>query len=777
MIRFGLHLTLRTGREALTRLLVTTGAVAVGVSLLLCVLATYHAYQATVGRSCWECTQPQSGPAPAATLLWNYGEDYYQGEKIERLDVASLAATTPVVPGLHRMPAPGQFYASPALAALLKTVPADQLGDRFPGTLAGAIGDAGLTSPDELAIVIGHTATDLATRPNTGWVSRINTAPRQFSTSQFYRFGFAMGAVALLVPMLVLIGTATRLAAARREERFAALRLVGATQRQVGLIASVDAMLGGLLGALLGIAGYAALRPMLASLSLIGARFFDADIRLPAWGYPAVLVGVPLAAAVASVLSLYRVGVSPLGVSRKVTPPPPRAWRLILLGIGLPLFCVPLLRNAQSERHNPGPAVLSLVLVIVGLMVAGPWLTMRAARLLARVARSGPAVLAARRLADNPRAAYRSVSGLVLAVMIGTALAALVTAALTAQQTSEDNQLNTVLRADFAPKPVCAGPCRQSAPPADQTPPADQGQPAGQGQPADQGQSAGKGQPAGQGQPAGEGLAPAATAALIRDLTALPGTHAIPIYVGHDSRVITCTDLRQVPALGTCPPGAEAVVIDTGALFTDNIAALNTTMPLVRATSETTSVDPSQLNLAAMLVSTDGPAALERARTLLSRYPTGSHEDSDAAQTFGEVARARATLYLEMQRAVIIVAGLTLLIAGCSLAVAVSGAIIERKRPFTLLRLTGTPVRALYRVVLLETIVPLVAATVVAAAVGFTVALPIARALAPRSHTAPLPGPAYYLTLGSGLLFAVAIILACLPVLGRITVTDNIRFE
>jgi hypothetical protein len=35
----------------------------------------------------------------------------------------------------------------------------------------------------------------------------------------------------------------------------------------------------------------------------------------------------------------------------------------------------------------------------------------------------------------------------------------------------------------------------------------------------------------------------------------------------------------------------------------------------------------------------------------------------------------------------------------------------------------------------------------------------------------------YYLTLGSGLLFAIAIILACLPVLSRITVTDNVRFE
>lgn len=741
MIRFGLHLTLRTGREALTRLLVTAGAVAVGVSLLLCVLATYHAYQATVGRPCWECTKRQADPPSAATLLWIYREDYYQGKKIERLDVASLAATTPVIPGLDRMPGAGQFYASPALVALLKTVPADELGGRFPGTLAGTIGKAGLTSPDELAVAVGHTAADLAARPNTLHVSEINTAPRDFSTSQFYRFGFAMGAVALLIPMFVLIGTATRLAAARREERYASLRLVGATQRQVGVIASIDAMLGGLFGALLGVGGYAALHPALASLPLIGARFFDTDITLPGWGYPATLIGVPLAAAAASVLSLYRVGISPLGVSRKVTPPPPRIWRLTLLAIGLPLFCVPLLLHAQGARHNPGPAVLSLILVIVGLMVAGPWLTMQAARLLARIARSAPAVLAARRLADNPRAAYRSVSGLVLAVMVGTGLAAVVTAAIAAQQTGADNQLSNVLRAGFASKPDCGRPCRLQDPQAKQ------------------------------------GLSPASTAALIADLTAVPGTHVIPIYLGRGDGLITCADLRQVPALGTCPPGAQAVHIDANEMFTDNIAALNRLLPLVTPTSTASSDNLSQLGLASILVTGDSPATLERARTLLSRDTTGSQDAGMAPQTFGEVARARVTLYLQMQRAVIIVAGLTLLIAGCSLAVAVSGAIIERKRPFTLLRLTGTPVRALYRVVLLETVVPLVAATAVAAVVGFTVALPVAHALAPKSHTAPLPGGVYYVTLGSGLALAIAVILACLPILSRITVTDNVRFE
>ena len=145
--------------------------------------------------------------------------------------------------------------------ALLATVPADELGDRYPGTLAGTIGPAGLQSPDALAIVIGYAPDTLRAIPGTGYVSAIDQAPHGLSTSQFYKFGFALGAVALLVPMVVLIGTATRMAAARREERYAAMRLVGATGRQINVIASVDAVLGALLGAALGIGVYFALRP------------------------------------------------------------------------------------------------------------------------------------------------------------------------------------------------------------------------------------------------------------------------------------------------------------------------------------------------------------------------------------------------------------------------------------------------------------------------------------------------------------------------------------
>ena len=71
-----------------------------------------------------------------------------------------------------------------------------------------------------------------------------------------------------MCPLLILVGTATRLAAARREQRYAALRLVGATSRQVSVISSVDAVVSALLGTLLGIAIFLLLQPALADTAI-----------------------------------------------------------------------------------------------------------------------------------------------------------------------------------------------------------------------------------------------------------------------------------------------------------------------------------------------------------------------------------------------------------------------------------------------------------------------------------------------------------------------------
>ena len=92
MVRLGLQLTLRSGREALVRLMITAAAVAAGVALLLGVLAEFHAFQANADQACWSCTTgaPVPSPLPAHGELWNDSVDFYQGQTITRLDVAPV---------------------------------------------------------------------------------------------------------------------------------------------------------------------------------------------------------------------------------------------------------------------------------------------------------------------------------------------------------------------------------------------------------------------------------------------------------------------------------------------------------------------------------------------------------------------------------------------------------------------------------------------------------------------------------------------------------------
>jgi len=748
MIRLGLYLALRSGREALIRFILTALAVAIGVAVLLVVLSDFHAFQTTVDRPWWEGTQAaqasqQSGPSNAE--LWNYSEDFFSGKIIERLDVAALGPDAPIVPGIPQLPSAGEYYASPALAALLRTVPSDELGDRFPGSQVGIIGDQALSGPDELVIIIGYAPQQLAALPNTIQVDTINTSPPSFGTTNIYRFAFVIGAIVILFPILVLIGTATRLAATRRDERYAALRLIGATPGQVNIIASVDAIVGALLGTMLGIGIFALVQPAVADIAITGARFFARDVTPTLWGYIAVLIGVPVAAAGASVLSLRRVRISPLGVSRKVTPPAPKMWRIIPLLVGIPLFIGAML---LTKSNDLALALLGFVLTMIGLVVGGPWLTMQLGRLLARFTGGASSLLAARRLTDNPQAAFRAVSGLVLAVLLGTGAAVFVPSLVSAQQTPQDNALSNVLRDVFIGGPSAA-----------------------------------------------VGLTPQTSAELISSLQVYPGVMVLPIYHnpsatttphvvlpgGPPASIISCESLAQFPVLGQCPPGAEAVIVDTNTLLTTdlNLLYLNRELPLVTQDSPTFSGNLSDLYLGAVLVRADNTATLEKVRTLLTTY-TALSGSNLAPETFGEIGQTRATKVVEAERIAFFVVALTLVVAGCSLAVTVVGSLVERKRPFTLLRLSGTPTSTLYKVVLLESVLPLVSAALVAAGMGFAltaVAIKALSASAGLSVAVATPGLAYYLTMVAGLAISLIVVLITLPLLSSITKPDNAHFE
>jgi len=115
-----------------------------------------------------------------------------------------------------------------------------------------------------------------------------------------------------------------------------------------------------------------------------------------------------------------------------------------------------------------------------------------------------------------------------------------------------------------------------------------------------------------------------------------------------------------------------------------------TSQPIVNLGSPAASANLTGLYLQAVLVRVNSPATLERVRTFLVTH-TALSASGTAPRTFGEAVQARVTVGTAVQRLVSIAVALTLLVAGCSLAVVVGGGLVERKRPFTLLRLSPPP--------------------------------------------------------------------------------------
>jgi ABC-type cobalamin/Fe3+-siderophores transport system ATPase subunit len=104
-----------------------------------------------------------------------------------------------------------------------------------------------------------------------------------------------------------------------------------------------------------------------------------------------------------------------------------------------------------------------------------------------------------------------------------------------------------------------------------------------------------------------------------------------------------------------------------------------------------------------------------------------------------------------------------------------AGGISDRRRPFSLLRLTGVPLAVLRRVMLIETAVPLLTVAAVAIATGLLAAQLFLQAQFDYSLHAP--GTGYYLLVLLGLAASLAVIASALPLLNRTTGPETTRNE
>lgn len=233
----------------------------------------------------------------------------------------------------------------------------------------------------------------------------------------------ALIAAALLVPSAMGLGSsAARLSLSRRERQLAAVRLVGGTRSQVGLVAVLDVLAQALIGAVAGIGLHLALTPLLTHLDFAITPFRFEELVLPWWGYPILLIGVAAMATVSGALGLLGVTISPLGVARQS-----RTVRMSVLRVvawvGLLILFVAssklLMRIPGLDEAVIMAVIVSFMALVVGAVnLIGPFLVWLVARMVAHVAPTPSLMVGARRLAADPRAGWRSVSGIAFGLVV-----------------------------------------------------------------------------------------------------------------------------------------------------------------------------------------------------------------------------------------------------------------------------------------------------------------------------------------------------------------------
>jgi hypothetical protein len=365
-------------------------------------------------------------------------------------------------------------------------------------------------------------------------------------------------------------------------------------------------------------------------------------------------------------------------------------------------------------------------------------------RLMARRADRPATLIAARRLSDDPRAAFRAISGLVLALFVtSTAVGVITTFVAERGVPNGDATAKQTVVADFS-----------------------------------NGWAKTPGVPKAYVAPVTDSVLGA-----LRSMRGVSGVTLIhtnplgttisldgprPVVAG----LASCGQLAGVPGFGHCAAGADAALVSPHLGYDREADAPMdaTTWPAAAISSERLRGLPVQM----IMVRTDGSReVIEQVKTaLVADFPL---HGSPAVLAEHRADRESAKLLVGYKQLANVVILVSMCIAGCSLAVSVVGGLNDRKRPFSLLRLTGVSLGTLRRVVVLETAVPLLVIAAVAIGTGFLAAELFLKSQ--LDYTLRAPGAGYYLAVLAGLAASLGVIASTLPLLKRITGPETARNE
>jgi hypothetical protein len=761
-LALGLRLAVGGGRmsgAALLRLAMTAFGIALAVAVLLPAAAVQHLVGAQAERAAAikPVTEARAGVAPLLTHTWYPSF----GERVVRITaVAATGPDSPRPPGIDRLPAPGELLVSPELGAQLTSAEGGSLQAQLPGQVVGRISEEGVSGAGDLTAYYGASAAQI--RAEGADSTEVYAFGRPYTglglSAAMLAFILPIAAV-LLLPLLIFVTTASRMGAAQRERRLAALRLIGLDSRQVKRVAAAESLVGAGIGLAAGIGLFAVLRTVVADVLPFGLRIFPADF-VPDWPLVVVIVLLVPGLAVGSALfGLRRTIVEPLGVVRQGKPVRRRMWwRWALTGIGVLCLAATLAFDRGDGDTAAGLALaVGSVFLLVGVAALLPWLV---ERLVARLHGGSPSwQLAIRRLQLDSGTASRVVSGLVV-VLAGTILTQGVITSLSAGD-----------REWVLPDGVAAVPVRVMTTTAHA----------------------------------------AEVAALAGSVAGVTGTHParnVAFRSGSEGSygvVGDCPALKAKANIGDCadgdvfyvvpPPGGPApsgrVRLESYS-GTRRVAGPEWTLPggikvvpsdhMVGATDGSLLVTsgalgglalPDDSSLSLYVSGTGDPQTLTDnvARAL---RPLAWNATVGKSDFLGDY-RARDKEMVASFRSVLITASLFVLaVAAMSLLMLSIEQISERRRPLAALSAAGVPIGVLARGALWQTAIPVVVGVVLAVAAGLGLTAPILR-LADRPMIIDVP---VLLALAGTTVAAVLLVTALtMPLLRQVTRLDTLRSE
>ncbi|MCI2418891.1 ABC transporter permease [Saccharopolyspora sp. K220] len=680
---------LRVDSRSRLSAVLTAAGVAVATALILFLATLPNATQARLDRSMWQ--RDAVDPSGAVSLA---SQDFFHNETITRLDTEGSPAPTggaPVFPGA------GEVLLSPQLADLAEHYPREELANRFPGRVIGVLDESSLKFPEQLVAIVGHPPGTL----DPSGASDFSSASVG-EEDLLLNLLSGVGIVLLAIPSLVLVASAARLTAARRERRLAALRLAGATPGQVIGTVTAETTIAAVTGTVIGLVLSWPLRYLGAQIPWGGGTWLATDFTPSTLTVLAVAIVIPLLVILAAVLGLRRVVQAPVGAAMNHSRKAPKAWRLLSLVAVAAFFAFGL----AVAKDTGGLTLLlaSLAAVLVSASIVGPWLTGALGALFATLWRRPAMLLAGRRLRSDPKAAYRSVSGIVLAVFVGS-MALTLLPSFEAFAGGGRSFKDSVLYVDV--------PSEQAA----------------------------------------------AQQQRITEELARNGTNATATEAGRVSLetpdgeefsglVISCPDAAAVTrmAVGVCtgPPAIRAdpstrlpssgLQIQWYPWLSDSPEPVKVPLPagvVVRPLggqdpelSDSVLIDPAlapelaNVGQATLLVNPATDADREKARTALGAALPGVTFNSRELRLYEQ-----QTMLADLKRVTAIGLALAALLAGSSAAITAASSVVDRRRTFGALIAAGTPVRMLGRALRTEAALPALVATLGAGAGGIAVGI------------------------------------------------------